>query len=147
MMTPVTLARLIQALLNVGEDRKALVVGCGSGYSAAILARLFAHVVAVEEDRSLAQRAREALARLGGGCQVPIGAHCRAVASEAGDEYEVLGAVGDPAPAVGSPMVIRGRQVGAAWDGAETLGRRLAQELMGQGAARLIASVAAAGAR
>jgi hydroxymethylbilane synthase len=86
---------------------------------------------------------RAALAGLGGGCQVPIGVHCRTVASEAGDEYEILGAVGDPA----GDVVLRGRQAGSAWDGAETLGRRLAQELMAQGAAGLIASVAAAGAR
>src|SRR4029079_18110860 len=42
MMAPVTLARLIQALLDAGDDRNALVVGCGSGYSAAIMAPLFA---------------------------------------------------------------------------------------------------------
>ena len=65
MMVPVTLARLIQALLDAGDDRNALVVGCGSGYSAAIMARLFADVVAVEEDRALAHQARETLAELG----------------------------------------------------------------------------------
>ena len=86
---------------------------------------------------------RAALAGLGGGCQVPIGAHCRAVFSEVGNEFEILGAVGDPA----GDVVIRGRQVGSAWDGAEALGRRLADELMGLGAAGLIASVASAGAR
>src|SRR3954470_23229603 len=64
MMVPVTLARLIQALLDAGDDRKALVVGCGSGYSAAIMAPLFAEVAAVEEDRTLAQQARESLSRL-----------------------------------------------------------------------------------
>jgi len=65
MMVPVTLARLSQALLDAGDDRGALVVGCGSGYSAAIMARLFADVVAVEEDRALAERARETLQGLG----------------------------------------------------------------------------------
>jgi protein-L-isoaspartate(D-aspartate) O-methyltransferase len=65
MMVPVTLARLIQALLDAGNDRNALVVGCGSGYSAAIMARLFAEVAAVEEDLKLAQQARESLSRLG----------------------------------------------------------------------------------
>jgi hydroxymethylbilane synthase len=84
---------------------------------------------------------RAALGGLGGGCQVPIGAHCRWL-SGAG-AYEILGAVGDPA----GDLVIRGRQVGSAAEGAEVLGRRLAEELMGMGAAGLIASVAAAGAR
>jgi hydroxymethylbilane synthase len=80
---------------------------------------------------------RAALGGLGGGCQVPIGAHCRILGN---GEYEILGAVGDPA----GDVVLRGRQVGSSDDGAETLGRRLAEELMGMGAAGLIASVAAA---
>jgi protein-L-isoaspartate(D-aspartate) O-methyltransferase len=65
MMVPVTLARLIQALLDAGDDLSAMVIGCGSGYSAAIMAPLFAEVAAVEEDRALAQQARETLSRLG----------------------------------------------------------------------------------
>jgi len=81
---------------------------------------------------------RAALAGLGGGCQVPIGAHCRT----AGGRYEILGAVGDPA----GDVVIRGRQVGSAADGAEGLGQRLAAELLSLGAAGLIAAVAKAGA-
>ena len=45
MMDPVRLARLIHALPR-GPEMKAMVVGCGSGYSAAILARLVGSVVA-----------------------------------------------------------------------------------------------------
>ncbi|HMK70405.1 MAG TPA: methyltransferase domain-containing protein [Xanthobacteraceae bacterium] len=40
-------------------------VGCGTGYSAALLARLAGSVVALEEDASLARQAKEALAAVG----------------------------------------------------------------------------------
>jgi protein-L-isoaspartate(D-aspartate) O-methyltransferase len=64
MMDPVRLARLVHALPR-GPDVKAMVVGCGSGYSAAILSRLVGSLVAVEEDKALAAAAREALAAIG----------------------------------------------------------------------------------
>ena len=91
---------------------------------------------------------RAALGGLGGGCQVPIGVHCRRLSAD-GDEgvYEILGAVGDP----NGDVVIRARQVGVAGEGAEVLGQKLAEELMEMGAAGLIAAVsnfgASAGAR
>jgi hydroxymethylbilane synthase len=40
---------------------------------------------------------RAALAALGGGCQVPIGIHCRAVAGSSGETVEIFGVVADPA--------------------------------------------------
>lgn len=64
MMEPVRLARLVHALPR-GPGKKAMVVGCGSGYSAAILSRLVGFVVALEEDRALAALARENLAAVG----------------------------------------------------------------------------------
>lgn len=64
MMVPVQLARLAQAL-PLGPDAKAMVVGCGSGFSAAILSRLAGSVVALEEDAGLAATARARLASLG----------------------------------------------------------------------------------
>jgi protein-L-isoaspartate(D-aspartate) O-methyltransferase len=63
MMPPVQLARLIQALPH-GPDSKVMVVGCGAGYSAAILARLVGMVVGVEEDPLLAASARTNLQSL-----------------------------------------------------------------------------------
>lgn len=64
MMDPVRLARLIHALPR-GPETKAMVVGCGTGYSAAILSQLAGSVVALDEDKSLAALARENLAKLG----------------------------------------------------------------------------------
>jgi protein-L-isoaspartate(D-aspartate) O-methyltransferase len=63
MMTAAALARLLQAVrLQPGES--ALVVGCGYGYSAAVLKRLgAARVVALEVSPTLAATARERLAR------------------------------------------------------------------------------------
>ena len=60
MMQPMMLARLVQALaVRLGES--ALVVGAGSGYSAALLADLGASVTALEEDPALLAAARMAL--------------------------------------------------------------------------------------
>jgi protein-L-isoaspartate(D-aspartate) O-methyltransferase len=64
MMAPVQLARLIQELPR-GEEVKLMVVGCGTGYSAAVLARLCERVAAVEEDQGLASQARTRLGALG----------------------------------------------------------------------------------
>ncbi len=64
MMEPVRLARLVNALPR-GPKAKAMVVGCGTGYSAAILSHLAGSVVAVEEHTALASIARETLKALG----------------------------------------------------------------------------------
>jgi len=60
MMEPVRLARLVSAL-PLGPAAKALVVGCGTGYSAALLTHLAGSVVALEEAPALAAIAREKL--------------------------------------------------------------------------------------
>ena len=61
LMEPMVLARLVQ-LLAVRPGDRALVVGAGTGYGAAVLARMGAEVTAVEEDTALAAIAREAFA-------------------------------------------------------------------------------------
>jgi protein-L-isoaspartate(D-aspartate) O-methyltransferase len=66
MIDPVQLARLLQAL-PVGPQSHVTVIGCGTGYSAALLARLALSVVAVEEDERLAAAAVENLRSLGAG--------------------------------------------------------------------------------
>lgn len=52
-------------LLALHGDEKVLEVGTGSGYGAAVLARLCAHVVTVERHAPLAETARVTLAELG----------------------------------------------------------------------------------
>jgi protein-L-isoaspartate(D-aspartate) O-methyltransferase len=49
LIAPIVLARLAQAL-SITEDDRVLDIGCTGGYSAALLSRLAASVVAVEED-------------------------------------------------------------------------------------------------
>jgi protein-L-isoaspartate(D-aspartate) O-methyltransferase len=60
-LKPMVLAKLIQAAHLRPEDH-VLDVGCGLGYSSAILGRLAGSVVALEEDAGLAGAAKEALA-------------------------------------------------------------------------------------
>ncbi|HEX6712107.1 MAG TPA: protein-L-isoaspartate(D-aspartate) O-methyltransferase [Thermoleophilaceae bacterium] len=52
-------------LLELQGDEKVLEVGTGSGYGAAVLSRLCAHVVTVERHEPLAEAARATLAGLG----------------------------------------------------------------------------------
>jgi protein-L-isoaspartate(D-aspartate) O-methyltransferase len=57
---PAPFAKLIQ-LAEVDHTDRVLDLGCGTGYSAAVLAQLAGSVVAVETDPALAASAREAL--------------------------------------------------------------------------------------
>lgn len=61
---PAVVARMIEAAEIKPGDR-VLDVGTGSGYAAAVLAQLAAHVDSVERHRSLADRARAVLAEQG----------------------------------------------------------------------------------
>jgi protein-L-isoaspartate(D-aspartate) O-methyltransferase len=56
---------LMTSLLAVGPDVKALEVGTGSGYQAAVLAEIARRVCSIERLPRLAQRARAVLERLG----------------------------------------------------------------------------------
>ncbi len=60
LLRPMVLGKLIQAL-HVEPQDKVLDVGCGFGYSSAVLARLAGSVVALEQE-GIAQRAQAALA-------------------------------------------------------------------------------------
>jgi len=61
---PSTVAAMTEALELRGDER-VLEVGTGSGYQAAVLSQLAAHVVTIERRPSLAARARSALDALG----------------------------------------------------------------------------------
>jgi protein-L-isoaspartate(D-aspartate) O-methyltransferase len=55
---PYVVARMIELVLGPGAPRKALEVGTGCGYQAAVLARVFAQVYSMERIRALLERAR-----------------------------------------------------------------------------------------
>lgn len=61
---PVPFAKLIQ-LASIEHSNHVLDLGCATGYSAAVIARLAAKVVAVEEDPALASAARKNLVAVG----------------------------------------------------------------------------------
>lgn len=60
LMEAMIMARLLQAAL-VQPDDMALIVGCGCGYEAAALSRLAGTVVALEDDKTVAEHANQAL--------------------------------------------------------------------------------------
>jgi hydroxymethylbilane synthase len=80
------------------------------------------------ESRFAVTAERVALAALGGGCQVPIGAYCR----REGDAYRISGCVSSPDGA----MVLRAEMHGS---DAPSLGADLADALLRQGALQLLA--------
>ncbi len=63
-LEPRTTAKMLDAL-DISPEDMVLDIGCGLGYSAALLARLAETVIAVEEDEALASEAEAALAAEG----------------------------------------------------------------------------------
>lgn len=84
------------------------------------------------ETRFAVTAERVALAGLGGGCQVPVGVHCRGVA--ASGRYEILGVVADPT----GGRLVRSELFGS---DAHELGQGLAEHLLELGAAELIEGI------
>lgn len=64
MLKPIVFGKLLQAT-GIRETERVLDVGCATGYSAAVLARLAGQVVALEEDAALASAATANLAAVG----------------------------------------------------------------------------------
>jgi len=64
LLKPMVFAKLIQAA-EVGAGDHVLDIGCTTGYSSAVLARLAASVVALDHDADLVRRAKSNLAELG----------------------------------------------------------------------------------
>ena len=84
---PMTLGRLLTEARLKG-DEQALVIGAATGYGAAVLGRLVASVVALEEDARLAAAAREALA--GTGVEVVKGALAKGHAAGAPYDFVLI---------------------------------------------------------
>lgn len=63
-LEPRTMAKMLDAL-NISSDQTVLDLGCGYGYSSAVLARMADVVVAVEEDDAMAEEAQSRLSEAG----------------------------------------------------------------------------------
>jgi protein-L-isoaspartate(D-aspartate) O-methyltransferase len=96
MLEPRTLAKMLDAL-DVQRDELVLDLGCGFGYSAAIVARLAEAVVAVESDEAMAEEAQAILSREGADNVIVQHATLTAGAAEHGayDAIIIQGGVGD----------------------------------------------------
>lgn len=82
------LAKLVQ-LAQIRPDDRVLDVGCGTGYSSAIVARLSKNVVALEEDSDLADHAKGALDAAGVG-NVEVVTGSLRDGHPAGSPYDVI---------------------------------------------------------
>jgi protein-L-isoaspartate(D-aspartate) O-methyltransferase len=92
LIKPVVLARMLQAA-DIKPTDNVLVVGCATGYSAAVVAQLAARVTATEGDPALVAKARDCLTKLGS-----ANVHCApAMAADgyaANGPYDVIVLVG-----------------------------------------------------
>ncbi len=125
LMEPMVLARLVQLLAPRSGDR-ALVVGAGTGYGAAVLARMGAAVTAVEDDPALAAIAREAFAA----CLPPAAIRAADSLPPEGETFDVVLVEGE-VPAVPdrvSALLAEGGRLSAVVGG----GRRNGTAVLGQ---------------
>jgi protein-L-isoaspartate(D-aspartate) O-methyltransferase len=110
LLAPMVLAKLIQ-LAAVGTEDAVLDVGCGTGYSTAILAQLGDSVIGLEPEPELAEAARGALPELGvANAEIVEGALDRG--HEAGAPYDAIlvnGSVPEPPKTLLSQLKEGGR--------------------------------------
>ena len=88
LIKPAVTAKLLQAA-QIGDADQVLVVGCATGYVAALVARLTARVTATEGDSALAERAKGILSQLGVG-NVVVKAAAAADGDPANGPYDVI---------------------------------------------------------
>jgi protein-L-isoaspartate(D-aspartate) O-methyltransferase len=88
LIAPAVLAKMLQAA-EIKETDRVLVVGCATGYAAAVIARFAPQVSATESDAALAARAQAILARNGCG-NVTVRAAAPAAGDPSGAPYDVI---------------------------------------------------------
>lgn len=114
LLEPMVFARMLQEA-GVDENARVLDIGCATGYSTAVLARMAASVVGVESDAALAAEAAGALAKAGiHNAQVVNGPLAEGHAAAA--PYDVIvfeGAVCEVPETVCGQLAVGGRLVAA----------------------------------
>ncbi len=125
LMEPMVLARLVQ-VLSPRTGARALVVGAGTGFGAAVLARMGVSVTAVEEDAALAGIAREAFAA----CLPPAAVRLENRLPSGGETFDAVLVEGEvPAvPEEVSGLLAEGGRLAAVVGG----GRRNGTAVLGQ---------------
>ena len=88
LIKPVVTAKMLQAA-DIKDTDNVLVVGCATGYTAAVVARLAGQVTATEVDPTMVARAKEVLAQLGIG-NVPVRAADPPEGDAANAPYDVI---------------------------------------------------------
>jgi protein-L-isoaspartate(D-aspartate) O-methyltransferase len=88
LIKPVVIAKMLQAA-EIRETDNVLVVGCASGYAAALAASLASRVTATESDGALVAQAGDVLAKLGFG-NVTVRTQAAADGDEANAPYDVI---------------------------------------------------------
>ena len=88
LITPAVLAKMLQAA-DIKETDRVLVVGCASGYAAAVVANFATQVTATESDPALAAQAKDVLARIGCG-NVTVRTAAAAEGDPANAPYDVI---------------------------------------------------------
>ena len=118
LMEPLVTARLIQTAEPQPQDL-ALVIGCGTGYGAAVLSHLAGTVVAVESDGGLVKEANQILSGLGMDTVAVIEGHLEEGYRKQAP-YDVIffdGAVADVPEAISSQLAEGGRLVAVVSNG------------------------------
>lgn len=116
LLDPRSFAKLAQ-LAAIGAEDRILDVGCGTGYSSAVLARLGAEVVALEQDADLVRAASGLLANVTGKVEVVQGALIEGVKGQSFDVIFVNGAIEQVPETLLSQLAEGGRLVTVLKDG------------------------------
>ncbi len=137
LLKPMVLAKLIQGLQVSAADH-VLDVACGTGYSSAVLSPLVGSVVALEEDATLARRAREVLSAGVGAANVTVAVGPLTAGWPAAAPYDVIlvnGAVEIAPEALGRRLKPEGRMaciLGRAPTGKAMIYRMIEGHLVGR---------------
>ena len=130
LMEPMVLARLLQ-LAAIRSADKVLVVGCATGYAAALVARLSSEVTALESDRRLAAIARDLLTKQGARVDLVEGELAEGWPGRA--PYDVIlldGAVAAVPPRLAAQLAEGGRLVGVLAAETRPIGRGMGEAVL-----------------